>query len=497
MARGIQVRPRASVIAIAALFAAIACAGDSSGPRAPRPDIASTLVSQNPHNNLSAIVSFVVSDADSARLLYRSVPDPLTRDAADEGATPFYPVRADAGRIVALGLKPNTSYDIFVEAAGVGVDTSAKMLFRSASLPLPLAGLRLEATGALTSGYTLTDFTSGATAYIIALDNSGNVCWYREFAVQPGENALDAEQRSNGNYTVFLGASIGWQPTPGGFHEVTPAGDFVRSYAAGAPYYTDPHEILLDFGASGIERVHLLGYSFRRLDLTSLGGKSDQLVAGHVILRQSASGGVEFLWDAWDHFTIADWIFVPPGLALMPSIDFDHPNSLEIDGQGNYVVSFASLGEITKIDGVTGRILWRFGGRNNQFTIVGDPLAGFGIQHDVRLLTNGNLLFLDNGTMHRPQESRAVEYRLDLGERTATLVWEYRHSPPVFAPFAGSVQRLANGNTFVAFGADSRVAEVSPNGSVVWEAQLTDDGRKVPFFYRARRLASLYRFTPQ
>jgi outer membrane protein assembly factor BamB len=199
------------------------------------------------------------------------------------------------------------------------------------------------------------------------------------------------------------------------------------------------------------------------------------------------------VWNAWDHFSIADWIFVQPGLSQLQSIDFDHPNSIDRDETGNYIVSFASLGEITKIDAVTGEMIWRFGGRHNQFQFVNDPMNGFGIQHDVRLLPNGDLTFIDNGLKHVPPESRAVEYKLDPVTHTATLVWEYRHNPALFAPFAGSVQRMSNGNTVVAFGAEARVVEVAADGTVVWESQLTDNGRKVPFFYRARRIKSLYR----
>jgi hypothetical protein len=63
-------------------------------------------------------------------------------------------------------------------------------------------------------------------------------------------------------------------------------------------------------------------------------------------------------------------------------------------------------------------MLWRLGGRHNEFTIVGDPLRGFGFQHDVRVLDNGDLLFFDSGLAHSPPESRALEYRLD--RKTAT-----------------------------------------------------------------------------
>jgi len=301
---------------------------------------------------------------------------------------------------------------------------------------------------------------------------------------------------STGDFTVYVGGSTGWQPVGGRFIEFRPDGEIVHSYTAGAPYYTDSHELLLSVTAGTVSAAHLYGYELRALDLTALGGRPDQLVAGHTLLRQSGSGATEFLWNAWDHLSIADWVFIPPDLASYPTIDFDHPNSLAIDRDGNYVVSFAGLGEIACIDAVTGQLLWRFGGRHNQFTILGDPLGGFGFQHDVRVLQNGDLLFFDNGLAHAPPQSRAVQYHLDLSAMTATLTWEYRHDPPIFAPFVGSVQRFQDGNTLVGFGPAAIMTEVTPTGQVLWEGRLTVNGQPVPYFYRARRIASLYRYQP-
>jgi len=59
----------------------------------------------------------------------------------------------------------------------------------------------------------------------------------------------------------------------------------------------------------------------------------------------------------------------------------------------------------------------------------------------------------DNGDTHSPPESRAVEYRLDTLAMTATMVWQYRHNPPLLAAFLGSARRLADGHTLVGFGA--------------------------------------------
>jgi outer membrane protein assembly factor BamB len=475
-------------LGVALLFGAGCRDSASIEPTPPPPTLSAVQTESNPLNALTAAVTFRVQRADSARVIFRG-------DGGQAGASPFYPLGDGAAKIVVLGLAPSTRYHGAVIAEGPGgVTTSDSVAFQTSDIPPSLSGVRLDLSGSPPPGYIVTEISGDTTAATVAFDTAGRVRWYRSFTTHPGEFAMQTEQLSTGDFTVYVGGSTGWQPVGGRFIEFRPDGEIVRSYAAGAPYYTDSHELLLSVTAGTVSAAHIYGYELRVLDLTALGGRPDQLVAGHTLLRQSASGATEFLWNAWDHFSIADWVFIPPNLASYPSIDFDHPNSLAIDHDGNYVVSFAGLGEITCIDAVTGQILWRFGGRHNQFTILGDPLGGFGFQHDVRVLHNGDLLFFDNGLAHAPQQSRAVQYHLDLRAMTATLVWEYRPDPPIFAPFVGSVQRFQNGNTLVGFGPAAIMTEVTPTGQVVWEGRLTVNGQPVPYFYRARRIASLYRY---
>jgi outer membrane protein assembly factor BamB len=452
----------------------------------PPPGLTSITADSSQFSALSVVVAFSSRRADSAHVTCRS-------DSAPDAPTPNYALEDGAARIVVLGLSPGTSYRCQVTALGAGgAVTSDAVAYRTAALPAALEGVRLDITGVPPAGYVITEVSRDTSAMVVAFDGAGRVAWYRIFAARPGEVAMQTEQLANGDFTVYVGASTGWQPVNGRFIEFRPDGGIVRTYAAAAPYYTDSHELLLSLAGDGVTAAHLYGYELRTVDLTALGGRPDQLVAGHTLLRQTESGATQFVWNAWDHFSTADWVFVPPNLGSYTSIDFDHPNSLAIDRDGNYIVSFASLGEITKIDAITGQVLWRFGGRHNQFTIGGDPLGGFGFEHDVRVLDNGDLLIFDNGLLHSPQESRAVQYRLDLKARTATLVWQYRHDPPVFNPFVGSVQRFRNGNTLVGYGAKSFMTEVTAGGAVVWEGRLTVDGQPVPYFYRARRVVSLY-----
>ena len=109
------------------------------------------------------------------------------------------------------------------------------------------------------------------------------------------------------------------------------------------------------------------------------------------------------------------------------------------------------------------------------------------------IIDNGNLLLYDNGLRHNPPETRAVEYAIDPIAMTATQVWEFRHNPPIFTPFVGSVQRLVNGNTVIGFGGVGIVTEVDPAGNIVWEGRLEIGGTPTGF-YRGHRIGSLYEY---
>jgi hypothetical protein len=276
--------------------------------------------------------------------------------------------------------------------------------------------------------------------------------------------------------------------------EFSPRGDSLRAFSAVVPRYTDDHELWITTGTDGQERIHLFTYDHRTTDLSAIGGAPDASLAGHQLVRLRPDGSTEFVFDAWDHITLDDWVEPPkPGPVDPAQPDFDHPNAIDFDRDGNYIVSWRNLGQVTKIDGQTGAVRWRLGGTRNEFTFVNDPLNGFSAQHSARMLPNGNLLLYDNGTRHTPPESRAVEYAIDTVAHTATLVWQFRHTPVIYTPFVGLVQRLANGNTLVGYGMAGHATEATPSGGVAWEADVKVDGRNA-FVYRLVRIASLYRY---
>ena len=161
--------------------------------------------------------------------------------------------------------------------------------------------------------------------------------------------------------------------------------------------------------------------------------------------------------------------------------DFFHINSVDLDGDGNLLVSSRSMQTIYKLD-QTRAILWRLGGKRSDFEI--GPGANFAWQHDARRQPDGTLTVFDNGATPAV-EKRSRGLILDVDERamTATLLHQYTH-PKILAGSQGSVQLLANGNVFVGWGEVPHVSEFDRSGQMVFDAEL---GEKYES-YRAFRL---------
>ncbi|MEO7218404.1 MAG: aryl-sulfate sulfotransferase, partial [Gemmatimonadaceae bacterium] len=324
--------------------------------------------------------------------------------------------------------------------------------------------------------------------YLVAFDGAGNIRWFRDFG---NIGVQEAKQQTNGDFTVFVGNSYGDNATAGAFVELTPEGDSVRAITATGSPYTDGHELQVVSDANG-HRIadYLSGYDIRSVDQTAYGGGPADQLAGHQLLRINAAGTVDTLIQGWGYWTHDDKVDPPTA-----DQSIDHPNSISFDVDGGVIVSYRNLGAVIKINPQTRAVLWQMGGTRNQFSFINDPLNGFGGQHDVQVLPNGHFIVFDNGVTHTPQSTRAVEYAVDESARTATMVWQYAPSPSLFNEFTGSVQRLSNGNTVIAWTNAGLIDEVSSNGTLIDRMQIYNSpGVANTSEYRAIRINNLYRY---
>ena len=240
----------------------------------------------------------------------------------------------------------------------------------------------------------------------------------------------------------------------------------VDTFACGNGYITDLHELLLLPNGHAL----LLGLDPQVVDMSAIvaGGNPAAIVLGMIIQEFDAAKNVVFEWRSWDHFAITDATYEDLTAA---HIDYVHSNALEIDADGNLLLSSRHMDEITKIDRTTGATIWRWGGKHNEFKFIDDP--GFSHQHAIRRVADGRYTLFDNGNFHPIHVSRAVEYELDQDARTARAVWQFVNGIDTYGFAMGYAQRLENGNTLVSFGTGKPdVIEVAPDGTKLLEMSL-------------------------
>ena len=218
----------------------------------------------------------------------------------------------------------------------------------------------------------------------------------------------------------------------------------------------------------------LSGFKYQTVDMSVIvpGGNTAATIQDYIIQEFNASGQLIFEWNTKDHYAITD---VNDKVSLTAStIDPTSFCSIEVESDTSLLMSMAHQDEITKVDRRTGEVIWRMGGKNNQFTFV-NSTRPFTRQHDARRLPNGNITVFDDGTFSTPFYSRAVEYAIDEKNKIATQVWEYDHGKTIQAIHKGGVQRLPNGNTLIDWGGFGSVpavpaaTEVKPDGTIAFE----------------------------
>jgi hypothetical protein len=311
--------------------------------------------------------------------------------------------------------------------------------------------------------------------FTVITDRSGRVMWYRRF----GGGAFSLNWVRKGHLVLH-------ESETQEFVEIELDGTVVRRWRnRNGIDGADGHDIRLLPNGNAM----LLGAEVHNVDARSLrpGGSANAMRWDTTVSELTPDGSVAWRWSSWAHIGEPEMSDDAAEPVDPTSYEVAHANSIDLTSDGGVLLSLRNTSSVVNVDRATGKIVWRLGGSRTDFRIEGDPLGGFNRQHDARVVGSRRVLLFDNGNFHRPPESRVVEYQLNEESRTATLVWQFRRSPPLFAPVAGSVERLPNGHTLISYGPRGVVTEVDRTGATVWEA-------KTPGFgvYRARAVPTLY-----
>jgi hypothetical protein len=205
------------------------------------------------------------------------------------------------------------------------------------------------------------------------------------------------------------------------------------------------------------------------------GGNPNAIINEAVFLVLDESRNIEFTWNSSLEFDVLDVNENSPFVDLTDSeIDYIGITDIEVDSDTSVLLNCRFMDEITKIDTRSGDIIWRLGGKNNEFTFIGDDI-GFSQQSAIRKLENGNLLIFDNGLLHENPVSTIVEYEIDESNKTATFINRFGYETEIVVQEKGGIQELENGNILVSWGEQKpSLTEFNPNGTVALELDFSE-----------------------
>ena len=295
----------------------------------------------------------------------------------------------------------------------------------------------------------------------VIVDNEGQPIW---------ENPLAGKVTTNFQVQSYRGSPVltWWEGLIEYGHGV---GEYViadasyrtiRRVQAAGGLRGDLHEFVI----TPRDTALLTSYVIRDADLSSVGGSRKGTIQDAIFQEiDLATGRLLLEWHSLDHVPLEE-SYAP---VEAENWDFFHINSVDLDGDGNLLISSRSMQTVYKLDR-SGKILWRLGGKSNDFAI--GPGAHFAWQHDARRQPDGTLTIFDNGATPAVEKlSRGLILELDEQAMTATLLRQYTH-PKILSGSQGSMQLLGNGNVFVGWGEVPHVSEFDYSGRMLFDAVL-------------------------
>jgi hypothetical protein len=388
---------------------------------------------------------------------------------------------------VAVAVAAMLGYALFAPGGAVGseevirpADSVGKgiRVFRSRGDLRPALLTVTKRTARAAKGYLFIAPNSGpGQRGVMIVDDKGELVWFKRTFPATAMNFRTAVYKGKPVLTWWEGKTDRGLGT--GEHVIVDSSyKEIARFPAGRGRESDLHELIITPRNTAL----ITSWESRTRDLTALGGTSRHEVIGGVVQEiEIPSARVLYEWRSLDHVGI-DESYQGVG----PSFDYFHINSVEIDHDGNYLVSARNTWTIYKISSRTGKVLWRLGGKKSDFAM--GPGTSFAWQHDARDLGPGDrfISLFDNGAAPPVEShSHAMILQLDHKRKRVTVGRDYHHTSKQLLAFAmGSAQRLGNGNLLVGWGTEPHLTEFSLGGAVVFDAHLPHGGQN----YRAFRL---------
>ena len=214
-------------------------------------------------------------------------------------------------------------------------------------------------------------------------------------------------------------------------------------------------------------------------DLSRYGGaRHGALIDSAVQEYNLKTGKLVWTWDALSRIPVSDtWAPIPTDGSPW---DAYHINSIDLPGDGSFVVSMRNTWAAYKVNIATGGIEWTLGGKHSSFKFGSG--AEFQWQHNVTVYPGTPLMtvFDDHccepprggGALSPTGPSRGLVLKLDSATHSATLVDQYTHGRRFDSEYMGNIEPLPNGNEIVGWGSEGGFSEYTAAGRLLLDASL-------------------------
>ncbi len=224
----------------------------------------------------------------------------------------------------------------------------------------------------------------------------------------------------------------------------------------------------LVFGEGGFDRTlhhelikyegNYIGLTKEQLRVQNPEGEIDTIISDGILVLSEKG---EKVW----HWSI-DQVIDPDTVKDITKYrkDWGHANALDVDTDGNYLVSWRDFNAIWKIDAEDGHLMWEYASDG-----ISDVADQFYKQHAIQRNSEGDYMMFDNGLPRVRPVTRALAFREEGGAFTNTLSIALPDS--LFSFKQGSVEQIDTNHFLFSSTQTGYLVITNRQGDILWLAK--------------------------
>lgn len=355
-------------------------------------------------------------------------------------------------RIVLLNLKPATEYNYQIHtSAGQLNDVFS---FRTGTLPEEVTQTKKQIIDTTQfKGFALVRRLSPKGVDVI-IDNEGDVVWYHLYDTVVRRPFVWTSK--NTILSIYDSAQIVEYDIYGN-----------KLLDIKLEDHGIPNMIHHDAVFNSTGDIVSLTHDSLKMDLRKFGYGENRYIRadGIVVLSTDAKK----IWE-WNLFSVYNPLDHPEKkVNLKQSVG--HANSIAIDKDGHYLVSFREFSQVWKINSTDGSVIWKLG-KDGDFKM--DEDAYFIKQHAICFNDAGELMMFDNGDKKTRPNSRVLSFKLNENTMEATVRAKVILPLELSADKMCSAVSVSDGKYLVCTSKKNGIISVvNDDAEILWRVDLT------------------------